>query len=257
MQSSGKRKIVIVLPAYNEELTVPKLLTRIDFFYQEFNLPLNVLVVNDGSTDGTLQAVANTQQELSLPIDVLDLQPNRGLAGAMKAGLFEAVTRATNPEDIIIVMDADNTHTPGLIMQMVRKISEGYDVVIASRYQRGARVVGLTRFRKFLSDGASLLFRTIVGIPGVKDYTCGYRAYRAELLHQAFEQYRENFIKQTGFGCMIEILLRVNTFEPIIGEVPLILRYDFKEGTSKMKFWLTIKQTLTLLFNYRFNRSKW
>jgi dolichol-phosphate mannosyltransferase len=249
----SKRKIKVVLPAYNEELALPPLLKRLDSAYEEFGLNMEILVVNDGSTDKTAEVARNFKGNIK--VEVLDLNPNRGLAGAIKAGLFEAVNDCKSGDDIIIVMDADNTHTPGLIMRMVRLITEGCDVVIASRYQPGSRVIGLTPFRRLLSDGASWLFRIVVGIRGVRDYTCGYRAYRVEVLKKAFQHYKENFIRQSGFGCMIEILLRINKFDPIIQEVPLILRYDFKEGQSKMKVWKTIKQTLKLLLNYRFSKD--
>jgi dolichol-phosphate mannosyltransferase len=249
----SKRKIKVVLPAYNEELALPPLLKRLDSAYEEFGLNMEILVVNDGSTDKTSEVARNFKGNIK--VEVLDLNPNRGLAGAIKAGLFEAVNDCKSDDDIIIVMDADNTHTPGLIMRMVRLITEGCDVVIASRYQPGSRVIGLTPFRRLLSDGASWLFRIVVGIRGVRDYTCGYRAYRVEVLKKAFQHYKENFIRQSGFGCMIEILLRINKFDPIIQEVPLILRYDFKEGHSKMKVWKTIKQTLKLLLNYRFGKD--
>ena len=242
-----KRNIYIILPAYNEEQSLPKLLDRINFIFFDSGLNLKVLVVNDGSTDNTLDVVNQSIEKLEVPIEIIDLQPNRGLAGAIKEGLFEGVNRCESDEDIIIVMDADNTHTPGLLMRMVRMITEGHDIVIASRYKSGARVVGLSRFRKMLSFGASILFRTLVGIEGVKDYTCGYRAYRSKILRQAFDQYKDKFIQQSGFGCMIEILLRVKKFDPIMGEVPLVLRYDYKEGESKMKIWKTTSQTLSLL----------
>ena len=242
------QKIKIVLPAYNEELSLPPLLKRILGVKENFNLNLEILVVNDGSKDNTVGVAKNFN------VEVLDLQPNRGLAEAIREGLFAAIANLED-EDIIIVMDADNTHTPGLVMRMIRHIAEGCDIVIASRYQKGARVIGLSWFRKMLSFGASILFRILVGISGVKDYTCGYRAYRVEILKKAYQLYKEDFIKQTGFGCMIEILLRLQKFNPVIEEVPLILRYDFKEGESKMKIFRTIKQTLKLVFNYRFTNK--
>ena len=96
-----------------------------------------------------------------------------------------------------------------------------------------------------------MLFRSVARVPGVRDYTCGYRAYRAGVLRVAFERYQDQFIRQTGFGCMAEILLRVNAVSPIIHEVPLILRYDLKESASKMRVGRTVRETLLLLLHYR------
>lgn len=248
-----KTKIHIVLPAYNEEASLPHLLKRLDFALQDSNLNGEIIIVNDGSTDSTAE-IARTFR-CDTPIKLIDQQPNRGLAETIKNGLFTTLATCESDEDIIIVMDADNSHSPGLMFRMVNLIKEGCDIVIASRYQRGARIRGLSRFRKMLSYGASILFRVMVRIPMVKDYTCGYRAYKVGLLKKAVSHYQDNFIKQTGFACMIEILLRMQKFDPIIDEVPLILRYDMKESASKMKIVRTIKQTLKMLFNYTFKKQ--
>lgn len=237
----------VVLPAYNEEKALPALLDRLSLAFEEAGLKGDVLVVNDGSTDGTADSVRNFSGQI--PARLLDLQPNRGLAEAIKAGLFEAIS-ACNPGDIIVTMDADNTHTPGLILRMVQMIREGNDIVIASRYQPGSRVLGVSFFRKFLSFGASVLLRATVRVSGARDYTCGYRAYRAELLQIAFDRWHDEFIEQTGFSCMAEILLKLKAFDPIVNEVPLILRYDLKPSASKMNIWRTVKETLVMSFRY-------
>jgi dolichol-phosphate mannosyltransferase len=245
-------RIIVVLPAYNEEKSIQKLLLRINQSFKQSHLSGKIIVVNDGSVDGTLEAVRSAR--LEVPLEVIDLKVNQGLANAIKEGFLAAITHS-RPHDIIIVMDADNSHTPGLILRMTRLIFEGADVVIASRYQKGARIRGLSRFRVFLSWGASILFRLFAGIPGVRDYTCGYRAYRADLLLQAFEDYKTEFIRQTGFACMAEILLKLSKYDPIILEVPLILRYDQKESASKMRIGRTIRQTLAMLFKFRFGNA--
>jgi dolichol-phosphate mannosyltransferase len=250
-ETVGQRKPIstawvrVVLPAYNEEETIGVLLERLDQAFAEAGLHGDVLVVNDGSTDRTAEVVRAYRGQL--PVELLDLNPNGGLAEAIKAGLLAAVERSGR-DDIIVTMDADNSHTPGLILRMVRMVREGSDVVIASRYQPGARVRGVPWHRVLMSLGAAVLFRVIAPIPGVRDYTCGYRAYRADLLRQAFGRYRQEFISQPGFGCMAEILLKLRSFDPIINEAPLILRYDLKHSTSKMKVMRTVKQTLGLLF---------
>ncbi len=243
--------IRVVLPAYNEEKALPALLNRLEQSFEEAGLKGEVLVVNDGSTDATAQVVRD--YATFLPVRLLDLQPNRGLAGAIKAGLFATVSEC-NPGDIILTMDADNTHTPGLILRMVQMIREGNDIVIASRYQSGSRILGVSTFRKFLSYGASVLFRLIARMPGVRDYTCGYRAYRAELLQVAVDRWHDEFIQQTGFSCMVEILLKLKALDPIVNEVPLILRYDLKPSASQMNIWRTIKETLMLSLRYSLKR---
>ena len=247
-----KTKIHIVLPAYNEGSSLRQLLRRLEITRQDSNLSAIITVVNDGSTDDTAE-IAKTFLGTT-PIKLIDQQPNRGLAETIKNGLISVLDNC-NDEDIIVVMDADNSHAPGLMLRMVNLIKEGCDIVIASRYRKGARIRGLSTSRRFLSYSASLLFRIFVRIPQVRDYTCGYRAYKAEILKRAFRHYKNDFIKQTGFACMTEILLRVKKFDPIIEEVPLILRYDLKESASKMHVQSLVKQTLVMLFNYTFRKK--
>ena len=168
----------------------------------------------------------------------------------------EVVGRAGD-RDVILTMDADNSHVPGLIPSMVRVIAEGYDVVIASRYQAGARVVGLTARRRILSFGASLLFRGLFPIPNVRDYTCGFRAYRAELIRGVLEE-NPQFISERGFSCMVDILLKLRVREPSVtmAEVPLLLRYDKKKGASKMNVGATIGDTLRLVVRRRLGSDR-
>lgn len=242
--SSPAGRIRVMLPAYNEMASLPALLSGLEVMFLESRLEGDVVVVNDGSTDRTPDIVRDYKGPMRLHL--VDLQPNRGLAGALRAGLSEAV-KNSRPQDIIVTMDADNSHPPGLIPRMVSLVREGNDVVIASRYRTGSQIRGLTAFRKLLSYGASILFRTIAPIPGVRDYTCGFRAYRVEMLSQAMTRHGDALIQQKGFGCMAELLLKLRDFDPIIFEAPLILRYDLKRSESKMRIWRTVKETLRML----------
>lgn len=241
-------RIRIVLPSYNEAESLPGLLSKVELLYRQSGLKLEVYVVNDGSKDNTLEVARNFKS--TVPIHVVDLQPNRGLAGAMRAGLTEGV-KGLDPHDIIVALDADDSQNPFLIPRMLQQICEGSDLVIASRYRPGARIKGLTRFREMTSIGAGLLFRVFAPVRGVRDFTCGFRAYRVSLLNQAFAYYGDKFIQQQGFGCMAEILLKLNRFNPVVHELPMILRYDLKIGASKMNVMRTVRQTLQLLVTYR------
>lgn len=246
-------KVLVVLPAYNEEKGIGPLLTSIDEALDEAGIGHEIIVVDDGSSDRTGAILADRQRTMpSLFVAAHD--GNKGLGVTIRDGLRVA-TQRSGARDVIVTMDADETHLPGLIPRMVQMVREGHDVVIASRYQRGSRVVGLSPFRKALSLGASMLIRRMFPIPGVRDYTCGFRAYRAAVLKAAFQDYGDRFVDQDGFQCMVEILLKLTKRRLVFGEAPMILRYDLKQGDSKMKVLKTSRATLRLLVRRRFART--
>jgi dolichol-phosphate mannosyltransferase len=175
---------------------------------------------------------------------------NRGLNEALRTGLLAALEQVGD-DDIVVTMDADDTHAPGLISRMTMLIEEGNDVVVASRYAPGGRVMGVPLTRRVLGRGASLLFRAVYPVRGVRDYTCGYRAYRAGLLKAAFARWGGEFLGQPGFSCMVDILLKLSRLGAVVAEAPLILRYDRKPGKSKMDVRRTMVQTLSLLARRR------
>ena len=243
--------ITIVLPAYNEEESLPPLLQRINEAYNLYGWDAHVLVVNDGSRDNTLGVARDFKGDIK--VDVLDIQPNSGLANAINMGIRKAI-EGRKDTDVVVTLDADDSQNPFLIQRMVQQVAEGSDLVIASRYQPGARIKGLKRSRKFFSWAAGLLFRIFVGFEGIKDYTCGFRAYRVDMLKKTIAYYGDKFITQKGFGCMVELLLKVASQSATMNEVPMILRYDLKQGESKMNVQKTMKQTLKLLFDYKTGR---
>jgi dolichol-phosphate mannosyltransferase len=240
--------IYVVLPAYNEGSTIGPLLTSMMLVMKENGLAYTAIIVNDGSSDNTARVVSGYRRKM--PVELISHKKNLGLAEAIKTGFLQALSKA-KAEDIIVTMDSDNTQTPGLILRMVRMIREGHDVVIASRYQPGSRVKGVPFLRKLLSQAASLLFRFALPIKGVRDFTCGYRAYRVKVLRQALSFYGEDLINSPGFSCMVDILLKLRHFDVIAAEVPLILRYDLKHSISKMRVLKNIKDLLLLLAKRR------
>jgi dolichol-phosphate mannosyltransferase len=243
--------VLVVLPAYNEEARLARLLDRIDASMEEAGLQYEVIVVDDGSRDGTERLVQDWAERI--PMLVKRHEANQGLGATIRDGLFAAAGRA-EAGDVVVTMDADDTHTPGLIRRMVRMIDEGHDVVIASRYQPGARSVGVPFVRRVLSRGASLLFRVLLPIHGVRDFTCGYRAYRAEVIKDAIAEHGPAFVEQEGFQCMVDILLKLRRRPLIFGEAPLVLRYDVKQSASKMNVPRTVASTLALLLRARLGR---
>ncbi len=240
--------IVVVLPAYNEAEALPPLLRRLhSVSVGHFGSALSVIVVDDGSSDGTAQAA---QAAEGLEVRVVSHPVNRGLNEAIRSGLLAAMEQVGD-DDIVVTMDADDTHAPGLISRMTMLIEEGNDVVVASRYAPGGRVLGVPLSRRILSRGASLLFRALYPVRGVRDYTCGYRAYRAGLLRAAFARWGDQFISEPGFSCMVDILLKLSRLGAVVTEAPLVLRYGRKPGKSKMNVRRTMAQTLSLLARRR------
>jgi dolichol-phosphate mannosyltransferase len=246
------RTVYIVLPAFNEAANLGAVLSALRDAARPACLAYHAIVVNDGSSDST-GAIVRASQGGALPVTLIEHERNLGLGAAIRSGLLKAVELGRD-EDVIVTMDADDTHTAAAIGVMVDKIDRGYDVLIASRYRQGARVVGVPASRRFLSYAASLLFRTVYPIPGVRDFTCGYRAYRAPVLRAAISRYRDEFINQEGFQCMVDILLKLSRLDLRFGEVPLVLRYDRKGGKSKMKIARTTFKTLELLIKRRMGR---
>jgi dolichol-phosphate mannosyltransferase len=245
--------ILVVLPAYNEADALPPLLSRLQkASLGHLRSALSVIVVDDGSTDGTADKARSVE---GLEVKVIVHPKNRGLSEAIRTGLLAAVEQARD-DDVIVTMDADDTQGPGLISRMTMLIEEGNDVVVASRYAPGGRVLGVPARRRLLSRGASTLFRLVYPVAGVRDYTCGYRAYRAGLLRQAFARWGGDFVSEPGFSCMVDILLKLDRLGAVITEAPLILRYDRKPGKSKMDVRRTVLQTLRLLGRHRFGRVR-
>ena len=241
----ARRRVHIVLPAYNEAEGIGSLLTSVRDAMDEHPMDYQVITVDDGSRDRTAEIVEEFSHRM--PVRLVRHPVNQGLGATIRDGLLAALDQADD-RDIIITMDADDTHTPGLIYRMTRMVNEGYDVVVASRFQPGSRVYGVPAFRRLMTVGASLLMRAVFPTRGIRDYTCGYRAYRASALRAAFDRYQGNLVSQAGFQCMVDILLRMRRMDLVFGEVPFVLRYDRKGGDSKMKVWRTAFSTLRLLW---------
>ncbi len=227
------KKIIVMLPAYNEEKDLPALLNRIQHALEKW-ANYQVVVVDDGSADRTAQIVRDAAMQM--PVELIQHPQNMGLGAAMRTGL----KAAAQSSDVVITLDADNSQDPELIKTMVQRLDEGFDVVIASRFQPGAQEIGVPLFRVFLSHLSSAGIRTLVRYPGVRDYTCGFRAYRAETLRNLITIFGDNFIRENGFSCMFELLLNLRTLHARASEVPLVLRYDLKEGVSKMRIFRTM-----------------
>jgi dolichol-phosphate mannosyltransferase len=235
--------IHIILAAYNEEKDLPGLLAEIEG--NNWEIPYRVVVVDDGSTDATpaiLRAAAGR-----LPLNVVTHERNAGLGRALATG-FAAVCRDMKRNDVIVTMDADRTHPVALIAAMAAKIAAGNDLVIASRFAPGGEQIGLALHRRFLSYCAGRIFGLFLPLPGVTDYTCGFRAYSDKVVNAMARAYGDRLIEEKGFAATAELLCKAGRFAVAIAEVPLALHYEYKAGESKMKIMNTICGYLRLMY---------
>jgi dolichol-phosphate mannosyltransferase len=237
----------IVLPAYNESASLRELLDRIATVMTYAGQPFEMVVVDDGSTDDT--ASIADEAAATLPVQVLRHPHNVGLGAAIADGLRSASQRS-GPDDAIVTMDADLTQDPGYIPAMIEAWRHGADVVIASRFRPGSRVHGLSPYRRFMTFGARVVMSALVPVPGVRDYSSGYRLYAAPVLQDAFASMGDGFITQTGFACMVEILVKLRD-SVVIAEVPFELRYDAKRNRSSMRVGRTVASYLRVIADAR------
>lgn len=242
--------VYVVLPAYNEADNLAPLLRL--YVELQRTVPLHCLVVDDGSVD-TSGAVAESFAA-ELPITVIRHTENRGLSRTLETG-FRAACERAGDGDVVVCMDADNTHLPSQIPEMLEKIRDGFDVVIASRYRRGSRVEGVSRFRRSLSAAAALLFASVVPIPGVRDFSCGFRAYRVPALRRAIKHFGDEVFALKGFACTAALLFGCKRVGATMTEIPMDLRYQQKRGVSKLALRRTIVESLRLVWRERRRNS--
>ena len=245
--------LYVYLPCYNEAGNIREL--TLDWLAQAEKLSekgtnLNVVIIDDKSTDDTL-ALARALEQDHTAVRVIAHEVNKNLGGGLNTAVDDFLSIA-GEEDLMCVMDGDNTQKPRYIFSMLEKILTGADCVIASRYQPGAEVDGVPFVRRFLSDGAKLYYTLVLQVPRVRDYTCGYRVYRFSALKKAKAKYGESLITMRTFSCMMELLYKLHKAGAVFGEVPFHLYYDDKAGESKMRVLKTMKDSLLTALKLRF-----
>ena len=142
---------------------------------------------------------------------------------------------------------------------MINKIKEGNDVVIASRYAAESLNNDIPFNRKLISNCASYIFRILFGIKNVKDYTCGFRAYKVSIIQKALEVFGNNFIqiKGLGFSCTLEKILKLNILGAKFTEIGFKLNYSKKYNNSKMIFSITMLGYFILIVLYYWPINGW
>lgn len=240
-------RAILVTPAYNEAERISELIARAEAALSAMTPDWEMVVVNDGSADATADLVREASARQPR-VRLVNHEVNRGLGPAIMTGMLAALERPPDEGLLVAFMDADMTHPPETLPIMRKALEEGADIVIASRYQPGSEQHGVSAFRQFLSWGARHVFRLTIGLNGVRDYTCGFRAFHAPILRAGIQRFgSDGLIQRRGFACTDELLVKLSLLNPVILEIPFTLRYDLKRGKSKIRLGVTILETLRLI----------
>jgi dolichol-phosphate mannosyltransferase len=233
-----------VILAYNEEQNLPRLFDSLHAAASLLSDPFKVVLVNDGSTDRTVAVAEGFQKKM--PIHIEHHSPNLGVAQGFRTGFRSALSMAKDG-DIIFTLEADNTGDLGLLPQMIEKINQGSDVVLASCYAPGGALHGLSFERTIMSQSINTVMRILFPIRNCHTYSSFYRAYRNEVLRRGISRFGDRFIQSNGFTVAAEILFKLRRLGANMDEIPMVLQFDERKGKSKMKVWRTIIEYIFFL----------
>ncbi len=240
-----------ILPAFNEGDGIYFQLTSLKKLLKDRNLEHEIVIVNDGSTDETAREAERMNGILN--VHLINHSTNRGPGMAFKSG-FEYILPKLGDDDIIFTMDCDNTQHIRTLELMMNKIHEGYEVVLGSIFTMGGMAVGVPFFRLVMSHGARWVYKICFPIKGINDYTAFCRAIKGSALKLAYERYQDKLIESSGFGCMAEMLIKFRQIPLFITEVPMIVRYDLKTSSSKLKVMKTVQEHFRNIRRHVFKR---
>lgn len=213
------QKIFIILPTYNEKENISRLIKELF----ELNLPpLNILVVDDNSPDGTGKIVEDLKARYN-NLDILHRQKKMGLGRAYIDAFRIVLAKGA---DIIIHMDVDFSHDPKYLKDLLTKIQD-YDLVLGSRYVKGGGIANWNHLRRLISRLGNLYAQLVLNLP-VKDLTGGFKCYR----RHALESINLDELSSIGFSFMIETTYKTYQRGFVIKEIPIIFT-ERRLGKSK------------------------
>jgi dolichol-phosphate mannosyltransferase len=224
LRFDSNSKLTVVVPTYREAENLPELIRRVFAAASQIDMATEMVVVDDDSRDGTEQ-ICSEMQEL-YAVKLITRKGERGLATAVQCGIESATS------EWIIVMDADLSHPPEVIPNLVRKLREGADFVLGSRYVKGGSTDAQWSLYRWLNSRIAILLAK--GLTNVKDPTSGYFAFPKRILKSAPP------LSPVGYKIGLEILAKARCQKVV--EIPIAF-VDRQRGTSK----LNLKEQLLYL----------
>jgi dolichol-phosphate mannosyltransferase len=218
------RSSLVVIPTYNEAESIGEILAALK------PLDCDVLVIDDGSPDGTAQIVRN------LGIEVIEREGKQGLGSAYRTGFSIGLDRGYT---YIIQMDADGSHQIVDLEKIMEWIGNA-DVLIGSRWIKDGGIANWSKFREYLSKSANAYANLLLSL-GVKDTTSGFRIYTSALL----KKMEISTIRSEGYCFQIEMTRRAIARGGSVAEVPITF-IERAHGVSKMSFSIALEAVLRI-----------
>ncbi|TSC94876.1 MAG: dolichol-phosphate mannosyltransferase [Parcubacteria group bacterium Athens1014_10] len=228
-----RKKIFISIAVYNEKENIKDLVEKIFFLGVE---NLNLVIIDDNSPDGTGEIL--DELAFKYPIIAIHRKGKLGYGSAHIVGFKKAIEAGAS---MVITMDADFSHHPMVILEMIRALEDGFEIVVGSRRIQGGKIIGWNWWREFCSAGAMQFSRLILGLK-TKDVTSGFRAYQVRVI----KQLSLDKITSNGYSFLEEILFLCEKQKFKIKEIPITF-LDRKKGKSKLSSGEIINFFITIL----------
>lgn len=216
-------KYSVLLPTYNERENLPLIIWLLVKYFGESGYNFEIIVIDDGSPDGTLEVAEQLQKIYG--DDRILLRPRAKKLG-LGTAYIHGIKHATG--NFIFIMDADLSHHPKFIPEFIQKQKEGdFDLVSGTRYKGNGGVYGWDLRRKLISRGANFLTQVLLR-PGASDLTGSFRLYKKQVLERLVER-----CVSKGYVFQMEMIVRARQLHYSIGEVPISF-VDRVYGESKL-----------------------
>ncbi len=238
--------LVFVVPVYNEVENLPRLLADFETRPALFESGGHLILVDDGSTDGTAALIE--AYEGPVRVELVKLGRNQGPGVAFRAG-FAAALAGCADDSLVVTLEGDTTSDLDALPLMLERIADGADLVIADWVMQNVGAV-----RRALSYAAGFVVRRGLGLQA-KTVSSFFRVYRASALRLGFERYGDDFIAEPGFACKAEILVKLSGLGVRVEEVPVPLDWSRRVGKSKMPVFRTTFAYWRMLLRLRLSRA--
>jgi len=204
-----------------------------------------VILLDDGSRDDTSGLAQEFARESGLSLNILRHEVNQGPGKAFATG-FGHLAPLLKENDLVLTIEGDNTSRIDLVKKMLIRQREGFDVIFASPYTYGGRIVNTSVYRVFLSSMANLFIKELLGLQGIFTVSSFFRLYRSSALISLQTAYGSAIVERPGFECMVEMTIKMVNLGMTISEVPLVLDTRARVGKSHMRVAKTILGYLSL-----------